>query len=202
MTDNPPTDPFALRKPDWVKWKSSDKAKLWHAVALACDLDPDNFAFFDLDKLRSNLSLGYPAIFANLLKLAINNLGPDSLLGPADMTDLEGTEVELSRFSAWLQAIGHKPPAEFRWMPDKIAAQNHFWPWGKYETKLLAILAQAIDHFWKDYKPGISKPLKQPDIVEWLLARGVPSENIAKAMATIIRPDGLPTRSKIKQLNQ
>jgi pyruvate-formate lyase-activating enzyme len=75
---------------------------------------------------------------------------------------------------------------------------NHAWPWGQYETKLLAILAQAIDFFWKDFKPGISKPHKKLDIVEWLLERGVPSENIAQAMATIIRPDGLPTRSKRK----
>lgn len=198
MTDNPPTDPFALRKPDWEKWKSADKAKLWHAVALACDLDPDNFGFFELDKLRASLSLGYPAIFANLLKLAIKDLGPDSLLGPADLADMEGTKVKLSRFSAWLKAIGHTPPAEFPWMPDEIQSKNHMWPWGKHETDLLAKLALAADHFWKDYDPKNSTPPKQWDVVDWLLEHGVSSRNMAEAIATILRPDGLPTRSKIK----
>lgn len=198
MTNNPPTDPFALRKPDWLKWESADKAKLWHAVALACDLDPDNFGFFDLDKLRSDLRIGYPAIFANLLKSAINDLSPNSLLGPANMADLEGTEVELSKFSAWLHTVGHKPPAEFPWIPDEMPSSNHVWPWGKYETKLLATLALAVDQFWKDFEPGNPNSPKKWEVVDWLMTHGVPSENIAKAIATIIRPDGLPTRSKSK----
>jgi hypothetical protein len=198
MTNNSPANRFALRKPDWMKWESADKAKLWHAVALACDLDPDNFGFFDLDKLRSNLGLGYPASFANLLKLAINDLGSDNLLGPANMADLEGTEVELSKFSAWLRTVGHKPPAEFRWTPDEMPSSNHVWPWGKYETKLLATLAQAVDHFWRDFDPDNPNPPKKLEVVDWLLAHGVPSENMAIAIATIIRPDGLPTRSKRK----
>ncbi len=198
MTDNPPADPFALHKPDWAEWESAKTAKLWHAVALACDLDPANFCFFELDKLRGSLGLTYPAIFANLLKLAINDLGPDTLLGPADTSDLEGTEVELSKFSAWLDAVGHKPPVEFPWIPDEMPSSNHVWPWGKYETNLLAKLALAADHFWKDYDPKNSTPPKQWDVVDWLLEHGVSSRNMAEAIATILRADGLPTRSKRK----
>lgn len=198
MTNIPLPDPFALRKPDWMKWKSDEKAKLWHAVALACDLDPVNFGFFDLDKLRPTLSLGYPAIFVNLLKLAINDLGSNSLLGPANMADLEGTEVELSKFSAWLRTVGHKPPVEFPWVPDEMPSSNHAWPWGKYETQLLAKLALAADHFWKDYDPDSANPPKQWDVVDWLMTHGVPSKNMAEAIATILRADGLPTRSKRK----
>lgn len=198
MTNKTPADPFGRNKPKWAEWKSATKAKLWHAVALACDLDSTSLGFFDIDKHRSSLSLGYPAIFVNLLKLAINNLGQDSLLGPANMTDLEGTEIELSKFAAWLKNVGHIPPDEFPWIPDNIPLGNHVWPWGKYETNLLATLALAADKFWKDYNPNTSNPPKQPEVVSWLLRNGAPSNNIAEAIATILRADGLPTRSKRK----
>ncbi|MDP2267225.1 MAG: hypothetical protein Q8J70_11790 [Thiobacillus sp.] len=192
------TDPLALQKPIWEEWESAKTAKLWHAVALACDLDPNNFGFFYLDKLRSSLGPSYPAVFANLLKLAINNLGPNGLLGPANMENLEDTEIELPKFAAWLKTIGHRPPEKFPWIPDKMQSGNHVWPWGKYETNLLATLALAADKFWGNYDPNNSTPPKQLEVVGWLLKNGAPSNNIAEAIATILRADGLPTRSKRK----
>lgn len=67
------------------------------------------------------------------------------------------------------------------------------WPWGTYETTLLRALADAAARFWVNFDPA--DPTTAPKnevVVAWLEQRGV-SRNAAKAMATILRPDGLPT---------
>ena len=66
------------------------------------------------------------------------------------------------------------------------------WPWGTHETKLLRALAEAAERFWARYDP--SDPTTAPtneDIVRWLEDRAV-SNNLAKAIASILRADGLP----------
>ncbi len=67
------------------------------------------------------------------------------------------------------------------------------WPWGTYETTLLRALAEAVKRFWVNFDPtDQSTAPKNEVVIEWLEQRGV-STNLAKAMATILRPDGLPT---------
>ncbi len=68
------------------------------------------------------------------------------------------------------------------------------WPWGTHETSLLRHLGAAADRWWKLYDP--ERPDTAPtnkEVVDWLTnERGV-TENIAKAIATILRADGLRT---------
>lgn len=65
------------------------------------------------------------------------------------------------------------------------------WPWGTYVTSQLETLAAAVQKFWADRDPDDPEPRAKSDvIVSWLVAQGI-SAHIAKAMATIIRPDGL-----------
>ena len=67
------------------------------------------------------------------------------------------------------------------------------WPWGTYETTLLRALADAAERFWVNFDPTDSTTApRNEEVIAWLDRRGV-SVNVAKAMATILRPDGLPT---------
>lgn len=66
------------------------------------------------------------------------------------------------------------------------------WPWGDYETKLLRILAEAVDEFWTLYDPeDKSTAPTNSQVIAWLKERGV-ANRMAEVMATILRADGLP----------
>lgn len=187
--------PSEPRKPNWGDWKSASKAKLWHAVALACEMDPSNFPNFDFDKLTPHFDLNYPTVFASLLTLAKHNLGANGILKATsfDLYDLEGTEISLRNFATWLKSINHQLPAEFPWVPEEMPLYNLDWPWGRHETDLLRKLAAAANRFWKNYDP--SDPSTAPtnqEVAEWLKKEGVAERN-ANVIATILRPDGLQT---------
>jgi hypothetical protein len=67
------------------------------------------------------------------------------------------------------------------------------WPWGDHETELLRHLKAAAVRYWENYDPD--EPDTAPTnktVVDWLLSRGL-SENMAKAIASILRADDLPT---------
>lgn len=76
--------------------------------------------------------------------------------------------------------------------------QNKRWPWGDHETEYLRLLGQAASRFWKLYDPADATTAPTNEQVEnWLkkqTVNGRPvSANVARAMATILRADGLPT---------
>lgn len=189
-------DPFGLRKPDWEKWKSAKTAKIWQAIALACDLDPSNFGIFEmmgwLD--RQGLAMKHPS-FAKLLDWARHDLGPNGRLQAISpcADNLEDCEVSLSGFATWLTAAKHRPPKEFPWLPEDMPTSNLDWPWGRHETDLLRKLAAAAAKFWKNYDPDdpSTAPTNQ-EVSAWLQKQGVAERN-AKVIASILRPDGLPT---------
>lgn len=195
LTQSEYVDPLGSQKPDWEEWKSAKTAKLWQAIALACDLDPrSNFGFFEMTGWLRNqdLSMQYPA-FATLLSWAKNDLGPNGRLKAVSLYvgSLEECEISLPGFAAWLKAAKHQPPAEFPWMPEEMPHGNFDWPWGRYETDLLRKLAAAATKFWKNYDPG--DPSTAPTnktVIEWLKKQGV-NDRIAEIMATILRADGL-----------
>jgi hypothetical protein len=67
------------------------------------------------------------------------------------------------------------------------------WPWGNYHTELLGHLEAAFKEHWSTYEPSKPKTAAKAQVViKWLIERGV-SEKMATAIATMIRPDGLPT---------
>lgn len=71
------------------------------------------------------------------------------------------------------------------------------WPWGDHETVLLQHLAAAAEKFWARY--DATDPTTAPtneEVGGWLQGRGV-SESMSKRMATILRPDGLPTGPRV-----
>jgi len=66
--------PWGPCKPNWDAWQSAKQARLWHAVALACDLDPGNFQLFDRPQLAKPFKEP-PRQFEDLLGLAKGNIG-------------------------------------------------------------------------------------------------------------------------------
>jgi hypothetical protein len=120
---------FTLHRPDWSMWKQVKTIKLWHAVALACDLDPYQFTIFEspgLDRVFSRL----PGKFDGLLSLARNSLGGTSILKPIRLCpdDIEETELSPANFGAWTKSIGYPLPAEFPWQDEPILPLSRQWP--------------------------------------------------------------------------
>lgn len=186
-------DLWALRKPNWDGWKSIKQARLWHAVALACDLDPGNFQLFDNPQLAKLLKEP-PRQFDDLLVMAKGSIGANGVLKLVSRSNegLEESEVKLSSFATWLKSIQHKPPAQFPWQSEPITLSNMDWPWGRHETELLRKLAAAAQRFWSNYDP--SDPDTAPtneQVIDWLKGEHV-SQRTAEIMATILRADGLP----------
>lgn len=187
-------DLWAHRKPNWDDWKIAKQARLWHAVALACDLDPSNYQLFNAPQLAPMMKAP-PRQFEDLLIMAKGAIGAGGILKLASKSDegLEESEVKLSNFATWLKSISHQPPPQFLWQPEAITFSNMDWPWGRHETALLQKLAAAAHRFWKNYDPSdtTTAPTNQ-QVIDWLKGQGV-AERTAEVMATILRADGLPT---------
>lgn len=193
---SPPTQAedalWGRMKPNWETWQSVKTAQLWEAASLACDYDPSNFKIGGMPVIR--FIGGLPKPIQELLDMAKGAIGAGSLtLANKSNDGIEEREVKLTHFATWLQLIGHQPPAEFPWLPETLPTGGYVWPWGRHETDLLRKLAAAADKFWKNYDPGepSTAPTNQ-DVAGWLMKQGVAERN-AKVMASILRPDGLPT---------
>ena len=68
------------------------------------------------------------------------------------------------------------------------------WPWGSHHTELLGHLDAAARRFWTLYDPDDPSTAPTNDMVsEWLQQERRVSKEKAKAIASILRPDGLAT---------
>jgi hypothetical protein len=197
-------NPFAFHRPVWSDWNLAKTMRLWHAVALACDLEPGQFTTFgnpELDRLLTRPGKR----FDNLLIRAMNCLGDGGILKPV-ATNTETVEyseeslISISNFGAWVKSIRFKVPPEFPWRDELIQPMTREWPWGShYETDLLQKLAKAGNKFWKNYDPSdITTAHTNDDVVEWLVNDQQVSTSLARAMATILRADDLPTGRRKK----
>jgi hypothetical protein len=136
-----------------------------------------------------------PQQMEDLLTMAKGCIGTGGVLKMVSMGEggMEESEVRLSNFATWIQSIGHRPPAEFPWLPEPITLSNMDWPWGRHETDLLRKFAAAADRFWKRYdpnEPGTAPTNEQ--VTAWITAQGV-SVRTAEVMASMLRADGLRT---------
>ena len=98
----------------------------------------------------------------------------------------------------WLEVIGLKSvyPFDLHQTPSSTEAQknvNH-WPWGSHHTELLGHLEAAAQNFWVNHDPDDLGTLPTNVVVSgWLQkTRGV-SKTMANSIASMLRPDGLPT---------
>ena len=75
------------------------------------------------------------------------------------------------------------------------------WPWGSHHTELLGHLEAAALEFWRSYDPQNAKATapKNDTVIDWLKSRKEHgqlrkvSDHMAQAIASILRPNDLPT---------
>lgn len=194
---NPADDSYwTIPRPDWAQWERTRKAKLWQAVALLCELDPTRLEIGP-GKLNT-VFIQTPPKFNSLLGLAKTGIGA-GLLKPDKLEpeNLEESEVDLTVFASWANTRGLPFPEGFPWKPE-MNLDTASWPWGSYENESLRKLAQAADRFWKNYDPADHSTAPTNDQVSaWLIGQKV-TPRIAKAIASILRADGLPTGRRSK----
>lgn len=68
------------------------------------------------------------------------------------------------------------------------------WPWGDYTTTALEHLSAAANRFWLHYDPtdNTTAPTNE-EVSNWLKSEYKVSGTLANSIASILRPDGLPT---------
>jgi hypothetical protein len=68
------------------------------------------------------------------------------------------------------------------------------WPWGQHHTEYLGHLDAAARKFWVLYEPSDPSTAPTNDMVsDWLQSDRKISREKARAIASMLRPDGLPT---------
>ena len=94
------------------------------------------------------------------------------------------TEAEIKRFEEETQ-LTPQPEA---------AANTRRWPWGDHHTESLGHLEAAANRFWVNYDPTDTSTAETNERVSrWLQTEHQVSKNKADAIASMLRPDGLPT---------
>ena len=112
----------------------------------------------------------------------------------------EETKFENQLFSRaevyrWTSANGLRSFYAFKPAENDQSSSMTRWPWGDHHTKLLGNLNLCARKFWCDYDPANPKGTapKSAEVILWLINECKVSESIAKAMATLLRPDDLKT---------
>lgn len=190
-----------MKKPDWKFWQHMPEVKLWEAICLSLNIDPNEFVseFDGLEEAFENNEEAFKR-----LRLLIANRPNHLHFSPGSLNMgnnyLHG--VQLAEFAKWSFSI-----VDWKDLPPQlidmaklanereqtVLAQKAFWPWGDHETKLLRDLVAAGREWWSTYDPA--EPTTAPkneDVIAWLIGRGVP-KRVAQVMAQILRADGLKT---------
>jgi len=122
-----------------------------------------------------------PADFLTWANYAFDSLPPALLAEVAVPIPTEAGVRELKARIAELESV----------LAERAGSANQTWPWGLHETELLRKLRAAADRFWVNYDESDASTAPTNDqVVAWLENQGV-STNISKAMATILRADGI-----------
>lgn len=95
----------------------------------------------------------------------------------------------------WLDAIQLKSAYQFRLDSSRLGSnRNGHWPWGNHHTKHLGYLEAAARRFWTNYDPSDpTTACTNEEIADWLTANHAISKNMAEAIASMLRADGLKT---------
>lgn len=96
----------------------------------------------------------------------------------------------------WLSAIGMKSVYSFcKSVSDTTLTMAGRWPWGNHHTELLGHLDAAARRYWgAGYDPADTGTAStNATVSEWLQTERKVSRTMADAIASMLRPDGLPT---------
>ena len=117
-----------------------------------------------------------------------------------------------AREAVWLESLDGEPPpdrlvtARLQRLRDRVielktgtgpaspTTPAGHWPWGSHRTKALGHLEAAAQRFWVNYDPSdhTTAP-RNADVSGWLAKERGVTPNMASAIASILRPDDLPT---------
>lgn len=75
--------------------------------------------------------------------------------------------------------------------PGEDSARRRAWPWGKYSTPDLELVAEAVREFWCGWDGEVASAPKNDSVIAWLEARDM-STNKAQAVAALIRSPKVP----------
>jgi hypothetical protein len=140
-----------------------------------------------------------------LISVELDNLHRRSWIdGDGPLTnwffDKRHNSFDMQQFSRneiarWLIAIGRKSVYPFEQKrPDVITSTAGRWPWGNHHTELLGHLEAAARKWWSFYEPSDSTTApRNSDVSEWLQTERKVSRTMADSIASMLRPDGLPT---------
>lgn len=185
----------------WRKWSRMRLACLWEAVALHCYLDPHPR---HMTKNTITSSTDAPAgsaarLFQERWMIAWHH-GSDGVLKTTGRPgeDFRDRAVRLSDYAQWARELGMTLPPYFPTAPTSKLTTIDKWPWGTHDTAMLGHLSAAATEFWKPVSEGGNYDPERPTtaksnkvVAAWLFQR-TNSDNISKAMATILRADNLP----------
>lgn len=110
----------------------------------------------------------------------------------------ENQEFDRKKMIFWLAKVGQKSIYQFDRSanPTRLSSGSAglHWPWGNHHTELLGHLEAAAKRFWVNYDPSDPNSANtNATVSEWLQEERKVSKNMADSIATILRPDGLPT---------
>ena len=187
---------IAANKPRWADWLKAQHCAVWQATALACDVDPTRYApdGFTAYTPTDGTPDAIPSAVQQLSALVVSAIGSGALkVRRSPGRDLMCSEVDLSDFASWLNLVSHSVPKEFPWTSRPLEVGSYTWPWGRHQTQSLRMLALAADKFWKNYDPSdFSTAPKSEAVIDWLQQQGA-TRRKAEAIASLLRPDDLPT---------
>lgn len=187
----------------WRKWSRMRFACLWEAVALHCYLDPRYMTKASIKYIDDLPSGSAARFYQERISIACQYVSDGVLKSRRDpeYPDLNLWSVRLSDYAQWAQELGMPLPPEFPRAPTSKTSRDEApvkWPWGTHDTLMLGHLVAAGNHFWKPVSEGGNYDPERPttaksnkEVAAWLFKR-TNSDNISKAMATILRADNLP----------
>ncbi|MDR3369061.1 hypothetical protein [Rhodoferax sp.] len=122
-------------------------------------------------------------------------------LADGDKTSFEKQSFTRKDLQYWLDA-NHFPSKyqfENKAAPatEPLSAKSELssgWPWGNHHTELLGHLEATARKFWVNYDPtdATTAPVNK-NVAEWLRTERKVSQKMAEAIASMLRPDDLPT---------
>lgn len=119
-------------------------------------------------------------------------------LSNRDLTSFDEQYFTRKEISNWLKRNNLESEYSFLKPDENSISQSPIlttrWPWGDHHTESLGHLEAAAKRFWTLHDPDDASTAPTNDeVADWLVNERKVSKEKARAIASILRADGLPT---------